>query len=101
MEEQQKRWMAHVTGEPGEVSGMDVWCTWGVVTPDGQWVEQIYTRPPPLKDERVRHQLDAHWCETPTQAKAMKADKLERLGRRLIEQAAELRAAAEAERVAS
>jgi hypothetical protein len=101
MEEQQKRWIAHVTGHPDEGSGMSVWCTWGTLTPCGQWVEQEYQRPPPARTERVRHQVDAYWCETPIQAKAMKADKLERLGLRLIEQAAELRAAAEAERVVS
>lgn len=99
MEEPKRMYIAHVTGQPDEGGGMAVWCTWGHLTPCGQWIEQSFDRPPPLKTERMRHEMSPYWCETQAQAKAMKADKLERLGQRLIQQAAELRAAAEAEKV--
>ena len=98
-ETRERRYIAHLTERATPVEGMGVFTTWGYLTECGQWVETD-TADLEKKCRRViRHQVDGFWCETSAQAMAAKADKIRAIGRRLLDQADELEAAAAAEKV--
>ena len=58
---------------------------YGYLSDCGEWVEV----------GKVRNRRDADWHDTEAAAKASKAGELEEMARRMLEQAAELRAAVE------
>ena len=74
--------------------------TYGYLTDCGGWVEQTFESMDKQRMNTVRHALDRHWCETPRQAEAMLADRIRAIGRRLLQQADELEAAAREEAAA-
>lgn len=98
-ETRERRYIAHLTERATPVEGMGIFTTWGYLTECGHWVETD-TADLETKCRRViRHQVDGFWCETSAQAMAAKADKIRAIGRRLLDQADELEAAAAAEKV--
>ena len=93
----ERRYIAHLTERATPVEGMGIFTTWGYLTECGQWVETDTTDLHNQCRKVVRHQADDFWCETPAQAMAAKADKVQAIGERLVRQAAELRRAAQQE----
>jgi hypothetical protein len=83
MSERQKLYTAfiHITFNRANVVAY-----YGYLSDCGEWVEV----------GKVRNRRDADWHDTEAAAKASKAGELEEMARRMLEQAAELRAAVEA-----
>jgi hypothetical protein len=98
-ETRQRRHIAHLTERATLGEGMGIFTTYGYLTPCGQWVEQEFLFADKTRNHVVRHSVDKHWCETSAQAMAAKADKIRAIARRMLEQADELEAAAEVEKV--
>ena len=82
MSERQKLYTAfiHITSNRANVVAY-----YGYLSDCGEWVEV----------GKVRNRRDADWHDTVASAKASKAGELEEMARRMLEQAAELRAAVE------
>ena len=89
-----RRYIAFLTERATLGDGMGIFTTWGEVTPCGQWVETHYQFADPTRDNVVRNKLDRHWCETPAEAMAAKADKIRAIARKMLEQADQLEDAA-------
>jgi len=91
---EQRRYIAHLTERATAGDGMGIFTTWGEVTPCGEWVEQDFIFADKTRNHVVRHKLDDHWCETPAEAMAAKADKIRAIARKMLEQADQLEHAA-------
>jgi hypothetical protein len=90
----QRRYIAHLTERATVGEGMGIFTTWGEVTPCGEWVEQDFIFADKTRNHVLRHKLDEHWCETPAEAMAAKADKIRAIARKMLEQADQLEDAA-------
>jgi hypothetical protein len=86
----QRRYIAHLTERATVGDGMGIFTTWGEVTPCGEWVEQDFIFADKTRNHVVRHKIDKHWCETPEQAMAAKADKIRAIAQKMLEQADQL-----------